>query len=124
MRPTRGRSNKEATRSTALIFKDLEHNTAYGAQPDGSRKVRWLFRHPAPVNLARIRATMRRTLERFVIEKGLGKTEADALRDAFDAHLDLLEVPLIDRTQVFKLPSTWDPGVPTPPPPTRKDDET
>jgi hypothetical protein len=105
--------------------KDLERDTDYGRQPDGLRKIRWLFRHPPPVSLARVRAQMRATLERFIVKQQLGKAEADAMRDAFDAHLDLLQVPELDRTQVAKPPAArvGDPRVVPPPPPRRKDDE-
>jgi hypothetical protein len=101
------------------FYKDLEYNTRDGVDAKGFEKIQWLFRSPPPASVAKIRATMRATLEQFIAGKGLAKAEADALRDAFDAHLGLVEVPKIDRTQVVQKP-----GVATTPPlPFKKKDD-
>jgi len=64
---------------------------------------------------------MRETLNTFIKDKGLTKTQADALHDAFDAHLELADVPKIDRTQVVKSAKIL---LTIPPPPLpEKDDE-
>jgi len=103
------------------FFKDLEINTKNGTDPAGLEKIHWMFGDPPPVSLADIRATMRTALEDFIVKKGLTKNEADALRDAFDAHTKLVEAPKLGVPTV-KPPVKSKSPIHTPPPPP-KDDE-
>jgi hypothetical protein len=105
------------------FYQDLENQTHDGTDPTGLERIRWMFRSPAPASVASMRATMARTLERFIsakIKAGLLTPEqANVLRDAFGKALKLVEVPKIDRTQVVKPPIDWHPPLP---PPRRRDD--
>jgi hypothetical protein len=102
------------------FFEDLKNKTRGGTYARGLKDISWIFRGPSPVGVAKIRSTMRATLERFIAEKRLKPPQADALRKVFDAHVDLVMVPEIDRTQVLKPPFVWHPPLP---PPQHKDDD-
>jgi hypothetical protein len=106
------------------FFKDLEINTKDGTLPDGMKKISWLFREPAPVSIKEIQDTMRVALEDFIVKKGLTKIQADALRDAFNAHKSLVEAPKLGLPTVARgVPKPARPVVIPPPPPTKDDDE-
>ena len=112
----------------AQFFKDLEHKTASGAQPDGMKDIHWMFRHPPPVSLAEIKATMRATAERFTAEMKMSSEDARQFMHVFDTLVDdLVQVRTVDRTKTSS-PRPAKPASPLPvppplPPPVTDDDD-
>jgi hypothetical protein len=117
-------STWEAPKVRKQMTADLEGATGGGKRPDGIKDILWLFRAPPPRSPATIRATLRDAFTAWLAEKGTSLTpdQIDALKTAFDAHLDLVQVPDISRTGVTRPPPQRTSGVP--PRPRDDDDKT
>ena len=75
------------------FYRDVDAATEGGTNPQGIKKIVWMFRNPAPVDVAEIRATMREALKKFISDWVSDPQQAKLLLDAFDAHLGLVVVP-------------------------------
>jgi hypothetical protein len=111
----------DAAKVRQQMTADIEGATAGGTRADGVKDILWLFRSPPPRDPAIIRATLRSAFEAWLADKGaaLRADQVKALREAFDGHLDLVQVPDISQTGVTRPPPRPTSGMPPRP---REDD--
>lgn len=112
----------EAPKVRKQMTADLEGATEGGTKPAGIKDIIWVFRAPPPRSPATIRATLRDAFTAWLAGKSATLTtgQVDALKAAFDAHLDLVQVPDISRTGVIRPAPQQTIGVPPRP---RDDDD-